>query len=250
VRKTVIFLLALMASALFAMYVDGRFFASDLELDIAEPSITETPIDGALESPVEIQPKLVDGADIQPKSVTPVAEPELDSRSTENHNASYRCVAKAEKIDYKKIGQIYKWTDSAGNTRFSDKEPGVGSAEVVNTGKGAKQFFDVNVTYPTGNIPTNIAGAIKIKTKGVYRIYEQFLSTELLSKSKIYVFVYSNKQAYEAEKYNIAPTIGAVDGFKEKRGRIYLIQTKGEIYATEGKNTSTKLSAPYSTAGA
>jgi hypothetical protein len=222
-----------MASALFTMYVDGRLFTSELDLDIAELSITETQIDAALESPIEKNPELVDGAGIERESITPVAEPELDSRSTENHNASYRCVAKTEQIDYKKVGQIYKWTDSAGNTRFSDKEPGVGSAEVVNTGKGAKQFFDVNVTYPTGKIPTNIAGAIKIKTKGVYRIYEQFLPTELLSKSQIDVFVYSNKQAYEAEKYNIAPTIGAVDGFYTPNGNKAYVIYRGNPARTE-----------------
>jgi hypothetical protein len=233
VRRTVIFLLALMASALFAMYVDGRFFASDLELDIAEPSITETQISAALESPIEKPLELVDGPGIERESITPVAEPELDSRSNENHNASYRCVAKAEQIDYKKVGQIYKWTDSAGKTRFSDKEPGGGSAEVVNAGKGAKQFFDVNVTYPTGNIPTNIAGAIKRKTKGVYRIYEQLLPTELLAKSQIDVFVYSNKQAYEAEKYSIAPTIGAADGFYTPNGNKAYVIYKGNSARTE-----------------
>jgi len=102
---------------------------------------------------------------------------------------------------------IFSWTDADGNIHFGDRPPQNANAEQQKT-QGRKDYFDMKVSFPSGEIGNGIDNALLINGRAIATAISQLLPSGAMSKSDIDMKVFASKKDFrnymlqETESYS------------------------------------------------
>lgn len=119
---------------------------------------------------------------------------------------------------------IFKWKDNEGQVHYGDKAPKGELAEIVRNEGIEKDFFDLNVMFPSGFVTNDFKTPLEIGGKAIYKTIAEYLSLESLYKSKIDIKIFSSKNAYDRFRERIAPNVKATAaGFYSGRYNVAVV---------------------------
>jgi hypothetical protein len=103
------------------------------------------------------------------------------------------------KIKYKKVGDIYTWTDKNDVYHVSDKPPTEGKFKLFNYA-GEKVFDYFSLDLNTENLPYDFNEKLTLKLNKLFEIYGQLLDRSSLKKVDINLRIYASKVAFNQVK--------------------------------------------------
>jgi hypothetical protein len=103
------------------------------------------------------------------------------------------------KIKYKKVGDIYTWTDKNDVYHVSDKPPTEGKFKLFNYA-GEKVFDYFLLDLNTENLPYDFNEKLTLKLNKLFEIYGQLLDRSSLKKVDINLRIYASKVAFNQVK--------------------------------------------------
>lgn len=117
------------------------------------------------------------------------------------------------KIQYKKIGDIYTWTDENDLYHVSDKPPEEGKFKLFNYA-GEKVFDYFSLDLNTEHLPYDFNEKLTVKLNKLFEMYGKLLDVESLRKVDINLRVHSSESDFEQLKkqYNISSALGFYSG--------------------------------------
>lgn len=132
-------------------------------------------------------------------------------------------------LEYKKVGEVYTWTDEYGMPHFSDTPPSKGDFESLNYA-GQKVFDYFTLDLNTESLPYDFNQKLSLKLNKLFELYGQLLDTSSLKKVDINLRVYQSNIAYEQiqNEHNM-PSGSKSNGFYSySNNQAYLIFTTNE----------------------
>jgi hypothetical protein len=118
-----------------------------------------------------------------------------------------------DKIKYKKVGDIYTWTDKNDVYHVSDKPPTEGKFKLFNYA-GEKVFDYFLLDLNTENLPYDFNEKLTLKLNKLFEIYGQLLDRSSLKKVDIKLRIYASKVAFNQVKAkNNMPVSDNTPGF-------------------------------------
>jgi len=149
-----------------------------------------------------------------------VAVSVVAEESKNKSEASYQqeldeyCKGVTAPIKQAKSTKVFSWTDDNGVVHFGDRPPAAANFEEQKLQGHGKDYFDMNIQYPSDDVPKNIGDTVAVGGRAIYRAFEQFIPRSRLSKSSIDMRVYGNRAAFFAYKDEVAPNLSNnVTGF-------------------------------------
>jgi hypothetical protein len=117
------------------------------------------------------------------------------------------------RIKYKKVGDIYTWTDKNDVYHLSDKPPVEGNFKLFNyAGKKVFDYFSLDLN--TENLPYDFNEKLTVKLNTLFEVYGELLDVSLLKKVDIKLRIYASKQAFnEVKTENHMPINDNTSGF-------------------------------------
>jgi hypothetical protein len=103
------------------------------------------------------------------------------------------------KIKYKKVGDIYTWTNKNDVYHVSDKPPTEGKFKLFNYA-GEKVFDYFSLDLNTENLPYDFNEKLTLKLNKLFEIYGQLLDRSSLKKVDINLRIYASKVAFNQVK--------------------------------------------------
>jgi hypothetical protein len=102
-------------------------------------------------------------------------------------------------VKYKKVGDIYTWTDESGVYNVSDKPPKEGEFKLLNYA-GEKVFDYFTLDLNTESLPYDFHQRLTLKLNKLFEVYGQLLDRTSLKKVDINLRVYASKVAFNQIK--------------------------------------------------
>lgn len=102
-------------------------------------------------------------------------------------------------VKYKKVGDIYTWTDENGVYNVSDKPPKEGDFKLLNYA-GEKVFDYFTLDLNTESLPYDFHQKLTLKLNKLFEVYGQLLDRSSLKKIDINLRVYASKVAFNQIK--------------------------------------------------
>ena len=102
-------------------------------------------------------------------------------------------------LKYKKVGNIYTWTDDNDVYHVSDKAPDEGQFELLDYA-GEKVFDYFSLGLNTERLPYNFHQKLTAKLNKLFELYGRLLDSSALKKVDINLRVYQSKMAFEQVK--------------------------------------------------
>lgn len=133
-----------------------------------------------------------------------------------NHQDQYEqtCTQNDSPLQKKAGTTIYSWVDENGFTQFGDKPPVKKAFEEKQLVSDGKDYFDVDIQYPGGNVPTGLGDTVAVGGRAIYKIYELYLPRNRIAKSQIDMRVYGSPDLYGEYRRAVAPRLNPrVTGF-------------------------------------
>lgn len=133
------------------------------------------------------------------------------------------------KLKYKKVGNIYTWTDENDVYHVSDKAPEDGQFKLFNYA-GAKVFDYFTLDLNTENLPYDFNQKLNVKLNKLFKLYGQLLDSSSLNKVDIKLKVYQSKTAFQqVKKQHNMPSGNNANGFySHSNNQAYLLFTNNE----------------------
>jgi hypothetical protein len=103
------------------------------------------------------------------------------------------------KIKYKKVGDIYTWTDKNDVYHVSDKPPVEGKFKLFNYA-GEKVFDYFSLDLNTENLPYDFNEKLTVKLNTLFEVYGKLLDVSSLRKVDINLRIYASKVAFNKIK--------------------------------------------------
>ncbi len=132
-------------------------------------------------------------------------------------------------VKYKKVGNIYTWTDDNDVYHVSDKAPDEGEFELISYA-GDKVFDYFNLNLNTENLPYDFNQKLTVKLNKLFEFYGKLLDRDSLRKTDINLRVFKSKTDFHQVKkqYNM-PSGNKSDGFySHNNNQAYLLFTNNE----------------------
>ena len=132
-------------------------------------------------------------------------------------------------LKYKKVGDIYTWTDEDDVYHVSDKAPTEGKFELFNYA-GEKIFDYFTLDLNTDSLPYDFNQKLTVKLNKLFELYGKLLDKTSLKKVDINLRVYQSKTAFQKIKnqHNM-PISNKSDGFYSHRNnQAYLLFKNNE----------------------
>ena len=129
----------------------------------------------------------------------PIEEQDNIKTHYQHSNVEKRPVCKDTslgQLTYKKVGDVYTWTDESGTPHFSDNPPDNSDFELLNYA-GEKVFDYFSLDLNTESLPYDFNQKLTIKLNKLFQLYGQLLDTSSLKKVDINIQVVTNKIAYQ-----------------------------------------------------
>ena len=176
-----------------------RWFES-LFLDVEEIEVVSTErLDNKTVKPEEI-PELVDGT-----------EPNYSHVEVGNRQV---CVdTSLGELKYKKVGNIYTWTDENDVYHVSDKAPDEGQFELISyAGERVFDYFSLDLN--TESLPYDFNQKLTVKLNTLFELYGNLLDRDSLKKVDINLRVYQSKAAFnQVKKQHNMSNADNINGF-------------------------------------
>ncbi len=102
-------------------------------------------------------------------------------------------------LKYKKVGDIYTWTDKNDVYHVSDKAPSEGKFEILNYA-GEKVFDYLTLDFNTESLPYDFNQKLTVKLNKLFELYGKLLDSSSLKKVDIKLQIYQSKIAFEQIK--------------------------------------------------
>jgi len=116
-------------------------------------------------------------------------------------------------VKYKKVGDIYTWTDENDVYHVSDKPPKEGDYKLLNYA-GEKVFDYFSLDLNTESLPYDFNQKLTLKLNKLFEIYGQLLDRSSLKKVDINLRIYASKVAFNQIKAkNNMPVSDNTPGF-------------------------------------
>ncbi|TYK66008.1 hypothetical protein [Colwellia echini] len=127
-------------------------------------------------------------------------------------------------VKYKKVGNIYTWTDDNGIYHVSDKAPDEGQFELLSYA-GEKVFDYFNLDLNTESLPYDFNQNLTVRLNKVFELYGQLLDRDSLKKVDIKLHVYQSKTAFnQIKKQHNMSTADNINGFySHSNNKAYLL---------------------------
>lgn len=109
-----------------------------------------------------------------------------------NHNEDFQCVdTSIDDVKFKRVGDVFTWTDSDGINHFSDQPPTTGDFDIYDfAGEKTLDYFTLNLTTTASPLFRN---QLEIKIQKLFSLYGQLLDKSSLRKIEI------NQQIFVSE---------------------------------------------------
>lgn len=116
-------------------------------------------------------------------------------------------------LQYKKVGDIYTWTDEEGIYHVSDKAPNDVQYDIYDyAGKKVFDYFSLDLNTET--LPYDFNQKLTAKLNKVFELYGKLLDTSSLKKVDINLQVFRSKTGYEqVKRQHNMPAGNKSDGF-------------------------------------
>jgi len=99
-------------------------------------------------------------------------------------------------VKYKKVGEVYTWTDEKGTPHFSDTPPDKGDYNQLNyAGEKVLDYFSLDLN--TESLPYDFNQKLTVKLNKLFDLYGKLLDTSSLKKVDINLQVVANKATYQ-----------------------------------------------------
>lgn len=102
-------------------------------------------------------------------------------------------------VKYKKVGDIYTWTDENDVYHVSDKPPKEGEFKLLNYA-GEKVFDYFSLDLNTASLPYDFNQRLTLKLNKLFKVYGQLLDRSSLKKVDINLRIYASKVAFNQIK--------------------------------------------------
>lgn len=142
------------------------------------------------------------------------------------------CEENSQPVQRSTAASIYSWKDENGQVHFGDRPPSNVSSEKQKLA-GRKDYFDVNVSYPTGPIDSNIGDALAVSGRAIADSISKLLPSGRMAKSNIDMQVFGSRNAMMKFMYDeTGSASNQVDGFYLPLNRKVAVLYRGsDIYA-------------------
>lgn len=116
-------------------------------------------------------------------------------------------------LKYKKVGNIYTWTDDNDVYHVSDKAPEEGQFELLDYA-GEKVFDYFSLDLNTESLPYNFNQKLTVKLNKLFELYGKLLDRSSLKKVDIKLRVYKSNKAFEQiKKQHNMSSANNINGF-------------------------------------
>jgi hypothetical protein len=132
-------------------------------------------------------------------------------------------------LKYKKVGDIYTWTDKNDVYHVSDKTPTEGKFELLDYA-GEKVFDYFTLDLNTESLPYDFNQKLTAKLNKLFELYGKLLDSSALKKVDINLRVYQSKIAFQQiKKQHNMPSGNESDGFySHSNNQAYLLFKNNE----------------------
>jgi hypothetical protein len=132
-------------------------------------------------------------------------------------------------LKYKKVGDIYTWTDENDVYHVSDKAPDVGQFELISyAGERVFDYFSLDLN--TESLPYDFNQKLTVKLNTLFELYGNLLDRDSLKKVDINLRVYHSKSAFKQVKkqYNMSNADNINGFYSHGNNQAYLLFRNNE----------------------
>ena len=132
-------------------------------------------------------------------------------------------------VKYKRVGDIYTWTDEDDVYHVSDKPPKEGEFKLLNyAGEQVFDYFSLDLN--TENLPYDFNQKLTQKLNKLFEIYGQLLDRSSLKKVDINLRIYLSKTAFKQikTKHNMPISDNTLGFYSHATNQAYLLLTHHE----------------------
>lgn len=129
----------------------------------------------------------------------------------ENYPSRSGCTESAEAIQTVQE-KVTKWVDKKGRVRYGEKAPDEVEAKEI-LGWAGNDYFDLHVSSRSSYVSSAVRNQIAIHGRAIYRVYQNFLGIDAMSKSDVEVRIFNDKANYANFRRKVAPGLGYAAGF-------------------------------------
>lgn len=133
-------------------------------------------------------------------------------------------------MKYKKVGEVYTWTDENGTPHFSDTPPDKGDYSQLNyAGEKVLDYFLLDLN--TESLPYDFNQKLTVKLNKLFRFYGKLLDTSSLKKVDINLQVVANKATYQSiqKAHNMAVGNQSNGFYSHASNKAYLLYTNDQL---------------------
>jgi hypothetical protein len=133
------------------------------------------------------------------------------------------------KVKYKKVGEVYTWTDENGTPHFSDTPPNKGDYIQLNyAGEKVLDYFLLDLN--TESLPYDFNQKLTIKLNKLFALYGKLLDVSSLKKVDINLQVVANKVTYQniQKAHNMAIGNQSNGFYSHASNKAYLLYTNDQ----------------------
>jgi hypothetical protein len=172
---------------------------------------------------------------LENKTATPELSVKYSSGVEQNYShvevgSRHACVdTSLGELKYKKVGNIYTWTDGNDVYHVSDKPPEEGQFELLNYADD-KVFDYFSLNLNTESLPYDFNQKLNVKLNKLFTLYGKLLDKSSLKKVDINLRVYQSKTAFQQVKkqYNMPSGNNANGFYSHRNNQAHLLFTTNE----------------------
>ena len=133
------------------------------------------------------------------------------------------------KLSYKKMGNVYSWTDEEGIAHFSDNPPKFGNFTSL-TFAGDKVFDFFSLTLNTENLAYDFNQKLKVNLNKLFALYGDLLPVTSLKKVNIDIRVYSSLTDFNQlkAKHNVSLSDNTLGFYSHANNQAHLFFTNNQ----------------------
>jgi len=154
------------------------------------------------------------------------AKPKQQYQHVEVGNAPVCRDTSLGNIKYKKVGEVYTWTDENGTPHFSDTPPDKGDySQLDYAGEKVLDYFLLDLN--TESLPYDFNQKLTVKLNKLFGLYGKLLDTSSLKKVDINLQVIANKATYQniQKAHNMAVGNQSNGFYSHAYNKAYLLYT-------------------------
>ena len=132
-------------------------------------------------------------------------------------------------VKYKKVGNVYTWTDENGTPHFSDTPPDKFDYRQLNYA-GEKVLDHFSLDLNTESLPYDFNQKLTVKLNKLFALYGKLLDTSSLKKVDINLQVVANKASYQniQKAHNVAIGNQSNGFYSHASNKAYLLYTNDQ----------------------